>query len=324
MAGSAGQTGGVDGVGGAARFSYPSGVAVDASGNVYVADTANSTIRKTTSLGVVSTLAGVAGQIGSVDGAGSVARFFSPRDVAVDVSGNVYVADTANSTIRKMTSLGVVTTLAGSVGQAGSVDGTGSAARFSGPSGVAVDALGNVYVADSANSTIRKITSLGVVTTLAGSAGQIGSTDGTGGAARFSAPYRLAVDAFGDVYVADFGNSTIRRLASSGVVTTLAGSAGKTGSADGTGSTARFSYPSGVAVDAMGNVYVADNANSTIRRLASSGVVTTLAGSAGQTGAVDGAASAARFSSPSAVAVDTSGNVYVADTANSTIRKMSP
>ena len=218
--------------------------------------------------------------------------------VAVDSAGNVYVADTYNDEIRKITPSGVVTTLAGSAGQAGSSDGTGSAARFDWPEGVAVDSAGNVYVADCRNDEIRKITPSGVVTTLAGSAGQYGSSDGTGSAARFDGPMGVAVDSAGNVYVADYGNDEIRKITPSGVVTTLAGSAGQTGSSDGTGSAARFYYPEGVAVDSAGNVYVADAGNDEIRKITPSGVVTTLAGSAGQTGSSNGTGSAASFYFP--------------------------
>ena len=152
-----------------------------------------------------------------------------------------------------------MTTLAGTAGSSGSADGTGAAARFSCPYGVAVDGAGNVFVADAYNSTIRKITSAGVVTTLAGTAGSSGSADGTGAAARFSSPYGVAVDGAGYVFVADTWNSIIRKITPAGVVTTLAG-VGSSGSADGTGAAARFSYPVGVAVDGAGNVFVADRA----------------------------------------------------------------
>ena len=303
-------------------FNRPNGVAIDSAGNVYVADTANHTIRKITPAGVVSTLAGLAGSFGSADGTGSAARFNFPDGVAVDAAGNVYVADSSNNTIRKITPAGVVSTLAGLAGIGGSADGTGSAARFSQPVGVAVDAAGNVYVTDFSNNTIRKITPAGVVSTLAGSASSRGSADGTGSAARFFQPAGVAVDAAGNVYVADTFNHTIRKITPAGVVSTLAGLAGSFGSADGTGSAARFNQPTGVAVDAAGNVYVADRSNHTIRKITSAGVVSTLAGLALDPGSTDGIGSAARFNRPEGVAVDAAGNVYVADTFNNTIRKI--
>jgi protocatechuate 3,4-dioxygenase beta subunit len=187
--------------------------------------------------------------------------------VAVDAAGNVYVADSANSTIRKITPAGVVTTLAGTPGQPGSSDGIGTAAQFNQPFGVAVDGAGNVYVADLDNGTIRMITPAGVVSTFAGTAGQIGSADGIGSAARFNQPFGVAVDGAGNDYVADRNNHTIRKITPAGLVTTLAGTAGQVGSGDGTGSAARFHFPQGVAVDGAGDVYVADEFNDTIRKL---------------------------------------------------------
>jgi len=213
-----------------------------------------------------TTLAGMAGSSGSANGTGSAARFNTPYGVAVDSAGNVYVADNGNHTIRKVSAAGVVTTLAGLAGSGGSADGTGSAARFSLPNGVAVDSAGNVYVADFNNHTIRKVTPAGVVTTLAGRAGSFGSADGTGGAARFIFPTDVAVDSAGNVYVADTGNYAIRKVTAAGVVTTLAGNAGVSGSADGAGSVARFYRPSDVVVDNAGNLYVADSGNNTIRK----------------------------------------------------------
>ena len=289
LAGNVDGPGSADGTGAAAQFWIPGGVATDASGNVYVADTGNSTIRKVTPGGVVTTLAGAAGVVGSADGAGAAASFFHPQGVATDASGNVYVADTENSTIRKITPGGVVTTLAGTARQRGSADGTGAAASFWEPGGVATDASGNVYVADTGNSTIRKVTPGGVVTTLAGAAGVVGSADGAGAAASFFHPQGVATDASGNVYVADTENSTIRKITPGGVVTTLAGTARQRGSADGTGAAASFWEPGGVATDASGNVYVADTGNSTIRKITPGGVVTTPVGSASTLGFVPGA-----------------------------------
>jgi len=325
----------VDGTGPQAQFVWPISVAADASGNVYVADRNDSTIRKVTPAGIVTTLAGSAvlgtAVAGSTDGPESVALFNFPEGVAVDGSGNVYVADTHNDTIRKISSAGMVTTFAGTAGVEGSADGTGPAAQFQQPGAVAVDANGNVYVADTGNCTIRKITPAGVVTTLAGTARVEGSADGMGPAAQFAAPEGLAVDANGNVYVADTFNETIRKVTPAGMVTTVAGTAGFIGSADGTGSSALFDTPYGVAVDASGNLYVGDTENDTIRKITPGGIVTTFAGSVGNVDAVgvyaraaDGIGAAAGFDYPSGLAVDGNGNIYVADKLNNEIRKISP
>lgn len=284
IAGLAGRDGREDGIGSAARFWTPSGVAVDADDAVYVADSNNHAIRKITPVGtdwVVTTLAGQ-GQCcdpsgwllgGSVDGTGSAARFRNPTGVAVDGAGNVYVADSVNCSIRKVTPGGVVTTLAGLLGgPVGSQDGTGSGAQFNFPKSVAVDSTGNVYVADTFNNTIRKVTPAGVVTTLAGSAGSrdsYGSADGDGRAARFAYPRGLAVSTAGEIFVADGNNYTIRKMTQTGtnwMVTTVAGVAGTVGSKNGIGDGARFNYPHGIAADNDGNIYVADSGNCTIRQ----------------------------------------------------------
>jgi sugar lactone lactonase YvrE len=324
LAGSGPVFGNADGTGSAARFDSPYGVAVDTNGNVYVADTLNQTIRKITPEGAVTTLAGLAATIGSADGTNSTARFYDPFAVAVDSSGNVYVTDNGNNTIRKITSAGVVTTLAGLAGSPGSADGTNSTARFNDSSGLAVDGSGNVYVADTGNQTIRKITPDGVVTTLAGSVGIYGSADGTNSTARFFAPFGVAVDSSGNVYVGDSGNQMIRKITPTGVVTTLAGLAGSIGGDDGTGSAALFDFPRGVAVDGSGNIFVADYYNYTIRKITPEGAVTTLAGLAQASGTDDGTGDTARFFFPNGVAVDSSGSVYVAEIDACDIRKGVP
>ena len=324
VAGVAGSEGFADGAGNAARFRIPTGVALDSAGNLYVADQFNHTTRKITPAGVVSTLAGLPGSGGSADGTGSAAQFDGPAGIAFDDSGNLYVADSGNHTIRKITAAGEVSTFAGLAGSSGSVDGTGSAARFHFPSSVGVDSASNVYVVDRFNFTIRKITPAGVVSTVAGLAGTWGSTDGSGSAARFYYPSDLAVDSESNVYVADEYNHTIRKITPAGVVSTLAGLAGTWGSADGVGSGARFYSPRGLAVDGAGNVYVADLINSTVRKITPAGVVSTPVGMAGSSGSADGAGSAARFNRPLSVALDAASNVYVADTENRTIRKITP
>ncbi|MDB5101712.1 MAG: hypothetical protein JWM80_6133, partial [Cyanobacteria bacterium RYN_339] len=262
LAGS-GTAGFADGAGATARFISPFGVAVDTGGNVYVADFDLHRIRKVTPAGLVSTLAG-SGTQGYADGAGATARFSTPTGLAVDINGNVYVAEVGNNRIRKVTSAGVVSTLAGD-GTIGFADGAGATAKFAFPIGVAVDLGGNVYVADSANHRIRKVTSAGVVSTVAGS-GIAGFADGAGATARFSNPYGVAVDTGGNIYVADKGNHRIRKVTSAGVVSTLSGD-GTNGFADGASATARFSFPSGVTVDACGKLFVADQSNQRIRQI---------------------------------------------------------
>ncbi|HTR52766.1 MAG TPA: hypothetical protein VMJ10_18760 [Kofleriaceae bacterium] len=318
MAGSA------DGTGSAALFRNPAAIAVDSAGAVYVTDAGADTIRKVTPARVVTTLAGLATSFGSADGTGSAAQFFGPTGVGVGSGGLVYVADTNNCTLRAVTPAGVVTTLAGSAGIEGSGDGSGVNARFSTLRGVAVAGSGIIYVADTAYSTIRAVTPAGAVTTLAGLAETTGSADGVGSGARFNSPWDVAVDGSGNVYVADYGNTSIRKVTPAGAVTTLAGAYNMIGSADGLGSAARFDLPTGIAADAAGNVYVADGSNCTIRAITPAGLVTTLAGLAGACGSADGTGSAAQFGIPTSVAVDPAGNVYVADTANATIRKVTP
>jgi len=321
LAGSVGNMGSTDGTGSAARFGQIRSLAADANGILYVADASNNVIRKVSPLtGAVTTLAGLAGSPGSADGTGVAARFSIPAGVAVDASFNVYVADQNNSTIRKITPAGTVTTLAGMAGASGSADGTGTAARFNLPASVAVDNTGMIYVADAGNQTIRKITPAGVVTTLAGLAGASGSADGIGSAARFQNPIGLTVDANGVVYVADLSNRTIRKVTATGMVSTLAGTVGVAGSADGTGSTAQFGAPTAVTAYGAGIVYVADGQNNTIRKVSPAGAVSTIAGTTGVAGSADGIATAAQFWGPMAITVDTNGTLYVGDTQNFTIR----
>jgi sugar lactone lactonase YvrE len=371
LAGNAGY-GSADGMGASARFNYPQGVAADSAGNIYLADSQNSTIRKITPLGVVSTFAGLAGSRGATDGDGASARFASPRGVAADALGNLYVSDTLNHTIRMMTPAGagwLVTTLAGQAGVAGAGDGTGTNATFRSPGAIAADHSGRLYVADTYNDTLRLMTPAGtnwVVTTLAGSRGVAGKANGTNTAATFSLPSGIAVDASNNVFVADTGNSEIREIVPvgtnwavstlanvnlpggiaingsnnlvvadsvddtvlnvtySGTISTLAGTSGVYGGADGTNAAATFNYPQGTAVDANGVIYVADSLNNTVRKIAAGGVVTTFAGLAGGLGGADGTNSVARFQSPQAVAFNGAGNIYVADAGNDTIRRVSP
>ena len=322
IAGAPGISGATDGRGATALFDQPGGVAVDAAGNVYVADTGNDTVRKITAAGQVSTIAGSPGTAGSTNGSAGAALFNAPEAITIDSAGNVYVADTGNNTIRKITLGGIVSTVAGSPGVAGGQDGNGAAAQFNGPGAIAVDAAGNLYVADTLNNTIRKVTPAGVVTTLAGTAGVFGGQNGPAATALFGHCYGLTIDSAGNLYTTDVGNQSVRRITPQLIVSTVAGS-GAAGYADGTGSAAQFSDPWGVAVDATGNVYVGDYVNGTIRKVTAAGVVSTLAGTAAHSGSTDGTGAAAWFDGPSSAATDSSGNVYVADTSNNTIRKIS-
>jgi len=310
-----------DGVAGEARFSYPNGMAFDASGNLFVADSRNGVIRKITPGGMVSTVAGTAGISGSVDGPGTAAQFSFPTDIVVDAAGNIFVADNGNNTIRKIDAKGMVTTLAGRAKQTGSADGEGPAARFNGAAALAMDAAGNLFVADSGNHTIRKVTPAGVVTTFAGQAGKPGSADGTGPAAQFNNPTAMAIDAGGTIYVMDGANYTVRKITRKGVVSTMAGTVGKSGSADGPAGKAQFNAAQGIACDDAGNVYVADTFAQTIRKIDLKGNVTTVAGTAGASGSVNAIGAAARFSLPQRIAVDRMGNLYATDS-NGQIRKI--
>jgi sugar lactone lactonase YvrE len=314
-----GASGSMDGAGDAARFNSPWRLALGANGAIYVADRFNYTIRKIDAAGAVTTLAGAAGQSGSADGAGGAARFTSPSGIDVDAAGNVFVADFV--VVRKITAGGAVSTLAGSAGALGSSDGAGAAARFSGIQDLVIDAAGVIYVTD--NNTVRKISPAGAVTTLAGVAGE-GSVNGALGAARFIAPADVVVAANGTMYVADADDHTIRKIATDGTVSTFAGASQSPGSANGAGSAARFQEPTGLAIDGAGNLYVADMRNHTIRKITPAGNVSTFAGTAGAAGATNGAGTAAKFSTPTGVAVDTAGNVYVADKGNRLVRKITP
>jgi sugar lactone lactonase YvrE len=310
------------------------GLAADGSGSVYVSDTANNVIRKIdSSTGVVSLFAGVATCPGSptpttcpgsVDGPGASASFFAPSGLALNSAGTeLYVADLLNSTIRQITvPTAVVSTWAGTPSISGSADGTGNAACFFGPEGVALNSAGTVlYVADTGNSTIRQITpSTAAVTTW---------TANTAGNTLFALPIGVVVDNTGTAYVADTGNNVIRQITPTGVVTELAGSpTGVAGSADGTGTAARFYGPGGLALDSTGTVlYVTDTGNNTIRQITlPAGVVTTVAGTAGTVGSTNATGAAASFSGPIGIAVQGTGSstvLYVADTGNNTIRQIS-
>jgi sugar lactone lactonase YvrE len=288
LAGS-GVLGSADGTGVAAGFRSVLGMVHDSAGNLFVTDSSNHTIRKITPAGVVSTYAGAAGVLGNTNGAALVARFYSPSGIVIDSGDNLFVTEFGNHTIRKITPAGVVSTFAGSPGVPGATDATGTAARFLGPAGLAIDAANNLYVADSNNNTIRKITSAGAVTTVAGLARTSGIADGTGTAARFNLPIGITSDNTGTLYVADTFNHIVRKISPAGVVTTLAGSTtGIPGSTDGVGSVAKFNDPFGIKLDAAGNVYVTDGFIGTVRKITPAGLVSTVVGVEGGTPFTEG------------------------------------
>jgi sugar lactone lactonase YvrE len=283
-----------------------------------------------------NTIAGVAdGNVGSNDGTNNAARFFGPEGIAVDNAGNLYVADTFNDIIRKLTPVGtnwVVTTIAGTASAPGFNDGTNTFAQFDSPIGIALDSAGNLYVADTDNHTIRKLTPAGtnwVVSTIAGTAEIYGDSDGTNLAAQFYYPAGITVDNSNNLFVADTDNNAVRKLTPIGtnwITRTIAGTTdGSSGSADGT--SASFFGPSGIALDINSNLYVTDTGNNTIRKIAPAGtnwVVSTIVGKAGVSGFNDGTNFLAQFSNPIGISMDRTGNLYVADSDNNTIRNITP
>ncbi|MEZ2338547.1 DUF6443 domain-containing protein [Mucilaginibacter sp. RCC_168] len=260
-----GTPGATNGTGTVATLGHPDGICTDNAGNIYVADLGNQMIRKITPSGVVTTLAG-SGTGGFVNGTGAAASFNFPTGVVADPSGNIYVAESGNNCVRKITPSGVVTTLAGN-GTGGFTNGTGTAATFNSPFGIAIDASNNIYVADRFNHVIRKITQAGVVTTFAGS-GASGMANGSATTASFNDPAAVTVDPSGNVYVADKGTGSfqIRSITPAGNVSTLSGT-GATGWNDGVGNVATFATPWGITNDGLGNLYVCDYSNNIIRKV---------------------------------------------------------
>lgn len=321
LAGQAGLAGTADGTDTNALFNTPAGIAVDTSGNLYIADSANNTIRLLATNGTVRTFAGQPGVAGSQDGTGTNAQFNAPGGLAFDHGGNLLVADTGNATLRKITPAGGVSTLAGVAGQAGYADGASSAAQFSAPLSLAVATNGSVYIADGGNHVIR-VLSGGTVSTFAGNPQVWGSADGNGTNAEFNAPCGLAFDSTGNLFVSDANNHTIRKITPAGTVSTFAGQAGMDGSADGPGSTARFCHPAQIAFDRHGNLLVADSFNDTLREITANGVVSTISGLTGASGGADGLNGAGRYFNPYGLAFASDGSLRVADAYNQLIREV--
>ena len=302
------------GTGNPIYFNGPGGVALDRLGNLYVSETdremgLGNTIWKITPGGEATLFAGARGGWGFQDGPADSARFAIPEGITVDESGAVYVADSRNNAVRKISTDRIVTTVG---------------SNFSNCMDVAVDAAGNVFVADTSSHVIRKITPQGDIQVFAGSEGAGGSADGTGSAARFLYPAGVALDDDGNLFVADWYNYTVRKITPQGVVTTVAGSAGVTGFVDGERGVARFGRLAGIAVDSSGNIYVSEPSYHVVRRITPSGFVSTIAGFPGVAGSNDGDAERALLYHPVGVAVDSGGTVYVADMGNNRIRVITP
>jgi sugar lactone lactonase YvrE len=300
-----------DGLASVARFSEPTAIAVDSAGNVYVADFANHRIRKIDPQGNVSTLAG-SGVAGYADGPGDKAQFNGPAGVAVDRSGNVYVSDALNYRIRRIGPDGTVTTIAGSgpigvLGVGGFADGPAATARFAAPAGLAVDASGNVYVADKDNHRVRRISPDGIVTTVAGS-GREGTQDGSRGQAQLTFPVGLAIDEVGNLYFTQHSRPAVRRVSADGEVTTLLIRPPGTALA-------------GVAVSGDGTVFFVESSSHAIYSLAPGGQPYSVAGS-GSCGKRDGPGAVAMFSNPTGLALGPRGELYVADHGNHQVRKV--
>ncbi|HZY35389.1 MAG TPA: hypothetical protein VFE53_02000 [Mucilaginibacter sp.] len=314
-----GVAGYMDGAAAAALFNNPAGLSVDSKGNLFVSDTYNDLVREISTTGNVTTIAGNQ-SAGLVNGAALSAEFYAPSGQVVDAQGNLYVSDQGNNVIRKITPAGVVTTYAGT-GQAGYRNGAtdtahwkgapDSLAVFNSPQGLCIDAAGNLYVADRGNNVIREIMPNGRTKTIAGNKVK-GFIDATDEAAFFNNPTGVAIDSKGNVWVTDQGNSALREISSSGVVTTIFGSPAQT---------SLLGYPSGIAIDAQGNLYITDETGR-IFEYTAGGVLYVLAGAQGGAGFTNGAGNSALFNYPQAIAVDASGNIYVADQYNNCIRKL--
>ena len=308
-----------------AQLSYPFGVSVSNSGIVYIADYDNNKIRMVTSTGTITTLAGtgVGGKIGD-GGAATSAQLNRPFGVSVDISGNVYIADTYNHKIRMVTSKGIINTIAGTEAEESSGDGSAAnTTKLNFPTGVSTSISGNVYIADLYDNKIRMVSKTGIITTIAGT-GTEGSS-GDGGAAtsaQLYGPFGVTVDISGNVYIADHDNHKIRMVSSTGIITTIAGTGNCGRSGDGGAAiSAQLYRPFGVSVDISGNVYIADTDNEKIRMVTSTGIITTIAGTGTYGSSGDGGAeTSAQLFFPYGISVGISGIVYIADTYNHKIR----
>jgi sugar lactone lactonase YvrE len=304
---------------------YPSGIAVDSSGNIYIADSSNNRVRKVDVGGTITTVAGN-GTFGCSgdNGPATSASLNYPSGIAVDSSGNTFIADRFNSRIRKVNTAGIITTVAGyGTGGYSGDNGPATSASLNTPADVAVDLSGNIYIADSDNSRVRKVDTTGIITTVAGN--DTWGFSGDGGPATFAslrAPFGASVDSSGNIYIADMYNHCIRKVDTFGIITTVAGNgmAGYSGD-NGPATSASLNNPTDVAVDSSGNIYISDQDNNRVRKVDASGIIITSAGNGiAEYSGDNGPATAAGLSALSRVAVDSSGNIYIAS--NNRIRKV--
>ena len=309
-----------------AELSYPYGVTLDASGNLYFADLGNNRVRKVDGTGTITTVAGAGSYGFSGDGGPATsAELAQPTGVAVDSSGDLYIADNSNNRVRKVDSSGTITTVVGG-GISGLGDGgPATAAQLNQPVGVAVDGSENLYIADAGNSRVRKVDGSGTITTVAGTGGFGFSGDGgPATAAQLNSPYGVALDGSGNLYIGDTGNQRVRRVNGSGTISTVAGTGTQGFSGDGGPATAaQLRDPVGVALDGSGNLYIADSANSRVRKVDGTGTISTVAGTGGFGFSGDGGpATAAQLNSTYGVALDSSGNLNIGDANNNRVRKV--
>lgn len=297
------------------KLNFPTGLAVDGSGNIIIADKDNSRVRKVSPAGIITTIAGIgiSSYFGD-NGPATGAILNGPSAVAIDATGNIFIADQNNNVIRKINTSGIITRFAGNASSGFSGDmGPATASQLSFPSGVAVDPGGNVYIADYANSRIRKVSTSGIISTIAGK--NTSGYSGDGGAATAAElyhPYAVMADATGNIYFSDCGNNCVREISPSGIITTIAGNGSPAFSGDGGPATAaRLCSPKSIVKDAGGNIYVADSGSSRIRKISTSGIISTFAGGFG-----DGVPATANSLNPLGLLTDAAGNVYVSDADN--------
>ncbi len=323
-------TAGYTGDGGAAttaNLNSPYGLAVDGTGNIYFADNYRQVVRKINPSGIITTVAGTTSGVYPGDGGAATAASIAPYDVAVDGSGNLYIADYSNHRIRKVTPAGIISTIAGT-GTSGAtgIGGPATAAKLHFPVAVAVDAAGNVFIADRTNHMIKKVAaSTGYLTVIAGT--NVAGFSGDGGAAYLASldqPMDIALDAAGNIYVADHVNHRIRKIDVSGNISTFAGTGTPAHSGDGGPATAaQLDYPVAVGTDALGNVYITETSSNKVRVVNTSGIISTFAGTGTAAFSGDGgAATAAELNTNKGVASDASGNIYICDADNNRIRKV--